>query len=340
MRRLSILLILICWSCQTEENRLVIDNSQAISTENLLFNRLSRSVQNNLVFDDFIDQNSATQIELPFQVEVNNQTFDLSSTDDYQTLIDFLESSPEDDNINLQFPVEVSLIDYTQLSLSSTEELNNLTSTEIQSSEINCIEINYPIELNITDLDNSFITTEVINSDQKFINQLISINLRSQIFSIEYPISLEINGQEIAISSNTQLSDMYFGLDNSCYNPNLYEFQSGNFEDDFIAFITSGNFEISLLEEDGEPEDYPDYEYVFNADGSITVIGFPETEMATWEVTTSNNQLFFSLEFDDSEFNEIDEEWNVLSYSNASGIELQEIDDSDSEETILIFSKL
>lgn len=340
MKQILLILILICWSCQTEESRLILDNSQAISTENVLFNRLFRSVQNNLVFDDFIDQNSATQIELPYQVEVNNQTFNLSSTDDYQTLIDFLESSPEDDNINLQFPVEVSLIDYTQFSLNSTEELNNLASTEIQSSEINCVEIYYPIQLNITDLENSSIRTESITSDKDFINQLVSINLNHQFFSIEYPILIEIDDQELEINSNSQLSNTYFDLDNTCYNPNLYEFQSGNFEDDLIAFITSGSFEISLLEEDGEPDEYPDYEYVFNADGSITVIGFPDTEMATWEVTTSNNQLLLDLEFDNSEFNELDEVWDVINFSNAVGIELQEIDDSDGEETILIFSKL
>lgn len=342
MKPILFLILIFCISCQVEENHLGINPAESISTESLLYNRISRSVQNQLVFDDFIDQNSATRIEFPFQVHVGSHFFSMTSTSDYQNLINYLKSTPENDVIDIEFPVDVSLIDYSLMTVNSSDELNALISTEKESSEINCVEINYPIQLNTTDIENSFISTETISSDEEFINWLISNSSSSHVFSLNYPLLIEVDGAPINITSNAQFTDAFSNLDNSCFNPVLYEYDPSENVDinDFIAFITSGTFELSSLKENNVPVDYPSYHYVFNADGYITTMENSGITIGDWEVNLVNNQLFLNLYFYESDLFILDKSWLVTDFSNGINLNLQHIDESNDVESILVFSKL
>ena len=135
-------------SCQEEEDIEQIEDVNTTTKNTSVTSLVSRISKNPTAFDDFIDQNEATRVEFPFSVTLNNSTtVNLNSDADYQTLIQQLENTAIQDEIQIDFPATVSLPNYQSLTVNDTTELQNINWNGFDPSEINCLSINYPIRI-------------------------------------------------------------------------------------------------------------------------------------------------------------------------------------------------
>lgn len=122
--------------------------------------------------------------------------------------------------------------------------------------------------------------------------------------------------------------------------------------EDIKSTVTSGNWVITLFEEDGvnQTSYFTDYTFVFAATGELSADNGETSLSGAWSITSdSNSSDDDSSSDDDIDFNiffsspvnfaEISEDWEIVSYSS-SRIELVDESGGDGSVDRLVFEKI
>ena len=351
MRNLNLfILCFLLLACQEEEDIEQIEDVNTTTKNSSFTSLLSRVSKNPTAFDDFIDQNEATRVEFPFSVTLNNTTtIDLIDDTDYQILIQELENTDFQDDIQIDFPVTVSLPDYQTIPVNDLTELQNINWNSFDPSEINCLAIDYPIEI-ISYNDLNVEQEEFdIDTDTALYNFLNNMPNDGFFYQIEYPIDVIIDDNEVDIADATELENAINDLPQACFEPLLYDNQpsQGGGDDDVEAltnFITEGTFVVSFLTDDGE-EVFEFDNTFFQFDQNNNILADDEDvdqdfdPVGQWSIAQDDGELELMLNFDDSDFGEMDDDWQVVDFSN--GVTLSLIDQSsDGDDDELVLNKL
>lgn len=347
MKQLYFLLfILFLWSCQTEEFFESVEENTSLSSQSELSNLISRLNQNPTAFDDFIDNSNSFSLEFPFEVTVNSEnTFIIEEFDDYQPLIDELSTLSEDYTITIGFPVEISLPNYESLNVQSESELEAIEANVEGSIEINCLEYNFPLDVNIFDVENSLTDRRSIQNKAQFFNLIQNLKQNNGFYQIVYPVTISIDGSNQSISSNVDLEAAIENLDAACFDPSLF-INSASGLQQFIAFVTSGEFRVTQFIDvngDDETDDYENFVFTFNSNNTISIVNTTsgDTFTADWQAEIDDDELVFELDLEDlEEFEDLDEDWIVLDFANPDQIELRYEDGDDGGESFLTFEKI
>lgn len=350
----KIYLIILCLSmflaCQVEEDLEIINNSTALNGDSQLTDNLRRLTQNPTAFDNFIDGSSKIRVEFPAQLTINNEiNFSLNSTEDYSSLIEILENTPARDMIALNFPFNVSTIDYRVETLNSSEELDQLLETAQESSEVNCVELSYPIDVQFFNASSTFVDTRIFVNEPQFFNFLDEVKSNNLFYQLDYPVGIFVDAGpdqqfETFVNSNDELTSIYQDLFESCFEPLLYNNNPSNNNptnlEQFVQFITNGTFIISELIDEGEQDNtYNNLQFNFslvgNFEGAIIV---DQGTIGDWSAYIDDGVIIFDLSFEESFYDELEEDWDVLNYDETDLV-LQDIS-SDGDTSSLTFSKV
>jgi len=338
------------WACQTEEDTQIINNANALNRDSPLTSNLKRVTQNPTTFDDFIDGSSKIHLELPALISINNDiNFSLNTANDYSTLIETLEETPNQDSIDFIFPITVSTIDYAVETVSSNTELDQLLQSVTSSTEVNCIDLEYPLNIQFFDASNSFVDSQTINNDAQFFNFLVEVESNNLFFELQFPVTVSVDAGanqqfQTTVNSNSELNAIYSDLPESCFDPLLYDNEPSDSNptslEELVQFITNGNFEVSELIDEGEVDNtYEGLVFSFEPDddfdGDILVEG---DVVGTWSAYLDDDVIVFEMDFENSFYGELDEDWNVVSYDETN-LNLVDIS-SDGDSSTLVFTKL
>ncbi|MFP2996120.1 hypothetical protein ABN763_09415 [Spongiivirga sp. MCCC 1A20706] len=184
--------------------------SEAAFTKNdpLMDDILSLAV-NDGAKDDVLDGLSKSQIVLPVDLTMNNQSFKVEMEDDLfiaKAVANY--SNQDDDKVTFQYPITIRLDDYSEQILNNEteflamkEELQN----EPMVNRISCSEIMYPFNIaffNKVSGDRGIIR---ITTDQKLMETFNSI-LDSDVLEIEYPVEIKntFDSETVFIEDNDQ----------------------------------------------------------------------------------------------------------------------------------------
>ncbi|WP_019038991.1 hypothetical protein [Psychroflexus tropicus] len=340
-----ILTLWILWGCQSEERFEQVEELTSISSQSEISDLLLRLTQNPTAFDDFVDGSNAISLEFPFEVNLNSGSdFIISDFSDYETLIDEISNQTTSYTLSITFPTEISFSNYETLIVESESEYNSVINTTLGSSEINCLEFEFPINAKIFDAQNSLTDNRTLQNKAQSHNLIQSLKVNSGFYELNYPITIEIEGVESSLLSNTDLISAIENLDQSCFNPSLLNTESRL--EDFIAFVSDGVFQItSFIDEDDEDltTSYQDYRFTFNTNNSISIedINSGESFSGTWEAEIDDGEFIFDLNFEDDndELDELDEDWVVSAFGNPDAIVLFD-EDNDIDRSLLTFEKL
>ena len=321
-------------ACQSDDFEIELDAAQTRETSDELTDLISRTSQNPTAFDDFIDGSSATSILLPFTVEINNQTtFDLSTEADYQNLIDELSSYPTAPNLDLQFPVEVSLVNYETRTIQDETEFETVIAEAKESSEINCVDFNFPLRINYFTSVSETNESVILQNKAQLYNFIENLKTDNAFYEFDFPIDIELESQNNSLNSFTELESIFENLNSDCYAPSLYEFDPE--QSDLIPFLTEGEFVIvNFIDEgDNDTEEFNNFIFTFNTDNSISVINTEtQTEfIGNWAVEFDDGIQKLDLIFNDDVLDEIDEDWDVIGFASPNQLELFDAPNSELE---------
>ncbi|MFO7744209.1 MAG: hypothetical protein R6V36_02365 [Psychroflexus sp.] len=341
-----IVLIFLFASCQDEELFEQVENSTTLSSQSELSKLIARLTQNPTAFDDFIDNSNSLSLEFPFEVTVNSETtFSLTQFSDYQPLIDELSSQTEDYTITINYPVDVSLPNYELVPIQNQAEFDAVNASVEGSSEINCLEYNYPLNVNIFDADNAVTIRKTVGNRAQLFNLIQNLRQNNSFYQIVYPINISVNGNIQSISSNLDLNSAIENLPTECFNPTLLNNNNFSRLQQFITFITSGQFIIINFVDDGNNETliYEDYRFTFDTNNTILAENIinGNTFTGVWFAEIDEDEFIFDIDFQESDIlDELDEDWLIEAFANPNKIELLDKDDDTGEESLLIFEKI
>ena len=346
----TILLLLISCSivlisCRTEDD-LAIDPpaEEAIVANSTLANLISRTSQNDGSFDNIIDNASCLSIELPVTVIANETVVVVNSSSDYQIIEDIFDASNDDvDTLDIIFPITVVFADYSTTEVNSYPELLALiTQCPAENSnddDIECIDFQYPISASVFDQNNDLIDTIVITNDVEMYIFIENLDDFAAV-TINFPITVTLaDGSNLSINSISELEATIEDADDTCD-----EDDDNDYNDDDCNGCTSDDIETTLVSclnwsvdelelNDIDLEDqYDNYIFNFDLDGTITVTEGTNTLTGSWSITGTGNNIEFVIDIPSlPDFNGT---WNVEEIEVESGeteIKLEKADDDELE---------
>lgn len=325
-------------ACQSDDFEIELDDEQTRSSSDEITNLLSRAAQNPTAFDNFIDGSSTTSIAFPFMVEINNQNIvELTTENDYQNLIDEMNSYPTKPHLELKFPVEVSLVNYETRSIQNEAEFRALITEAKESTEINCIDFSFPLRLNFFNSTNEINESVVLQNKAQFFNFIENFKADNAFYEFDFPLEMKFESLNLSLNSFAELESAFANLDFACYEPLLYEFEPE--QPDLITFLTEGEFVIVNFVNDGDidTEDFNDFIFTYNSDNSVSVVNTATQAefIGNWEVEFDDGIQKLDLVFNDDELDELDEDWDITDFGNSDQLVLLDEPNSD-----LVFEKL
>lgn len=161
-------------------------------------------------FDDLIDNISCSSVKLPVSLLANNIPLTITSTADYQLVLNIFNLSPIDtDTVVFNFPITILNQDYSQTSVTSQGQFNNLSALCNQAiGAITCVDIVYPIKISLYNTTTEQTTIISIVNDQNLFDFMANLSVK-EVYSVHYPINVKIIGNvNISVSGDIQLKSI------------------------------------------------------------------------------------------------------------------------------------
>jgi hypothetical protein len=329
-------------SCQEEEQILINDGvvpSQNSLVKNSPFVKLLKRVsQCETGFDNVLDNSSCYSVQLPVSITINSQNIVVANNSDYQLIQNIKDASSTDDDIVIfTYPITLKFKDFSTRIVNNINQLNAVVADCAMDdgfSEIDCISINFPILVNGYNLENQIATSVTIQSKNQFYNFIANLN-SSNLAAILYPISVkDSEGSNQVINNNVQFQNFIENSITQCDNSTV---NVGS----FVSVLTSNSWRVTYSYNDGEDntEDYDDYVFAFNSNFSIQVVKNSSISFGNWSNYLDDNINNLELTFIDNNLDEIEEDWQIIEYSNIT-IRLKDDNSNSTDDDYLYLIKI
>lgn len=291
-------------SCRKEETEFI----QAPEDEVLLANSniallMQRTALNDGSTDNIVDRANCFDIAFPYTVNVNGEQITVNSAQDYAVIECVFDQSDADiDNLNINFPVTIVLVDFTEIEINNLTELNTYTNTcngeNSIDNDIECIDFQYPLEASLFNPNNELLDTILIDNDSQLYTFLQNIDTQG-ITTIEFPISVILaDNTTISINNFIELETTIQNAINICDEDDDYDFSDDDCDDCSSTeienlLISCTDWEVNRLKRDDTNYDsnYDGYAFNFFADGSMAVSWNTTTVSGTWVTSGTGNNL-------------------------------------------------
>lgn len=340
MKNLYIFLILLFvfsfFSCQDENETIILNPLESLTTATPLYSLLSRVTQNPTSYDNIIDHTSCFSIKFPVNVIANSQSVYLTSAADISFVnAIFNQSSNDIDTVICVYPITIIYKNFQEVVVHNDQEFHNLRENcEIDEAfdEINCIDFNYPIALNLYESNLQTSSFFDLKNDRELYNFLESLT-SNQVYSMVYPISLlKTNGQTIVTNSSKELTNVLENSIPDCNNTSNPLSLSD--------VIINGNWRVSyfLHETENQTLYYNGYTFIFYNNGSVIATKNSVSTSGTWNIYSSYGVSKMNIDFDNSKLDELEKDWKVIEY-NTNTFRLSYLENSNNETNYLYFDK-
>ena len=319
---LVLTLALTLFSCRTEDD-VTIDPpiDETITANSTVADLISRTTANDGSFDNIIDQASCLSIQLPVTVVVNGLEIVINDDDGYEEVEDILDLFDDDiDTVVISYPITVIFADFTTQVINSDEELATLAANcgdeNEDDDDIECIDFQYPITASVFDQNNELIQTITINNDNDmydFIDDLDDF----AVVTISFPITVIFaDGSTQTINTIQELEDAIEAADDSCDEDDDNDYDDDDCDscstDTLTALFDSCTYwTVDKLERNDEDleDNYENYTFTFNLDGTIDVVDGGNSFTGTWTASGTANDIDFEINITGlNDFNDI---WNL-----------------------------
>ena len=306
--------------------------------------------------------------------DTNNQLIDTITVENDEEMYHFVDEIEDDIIVNMNFPIVLILSDGTPKEIQNLDQLEEV----IEAFKDDCDEDddndfddddceNCTIEkTKALLLECSWLIDKVINNDnQDITEQYIGYHLT---FFKEGIVKAMNNGNyvmgtwEITSLEDRVLVIINFGdLTDFSFTWELYEIEDNNEIDlrveenrleltkycindllDLKGYMIDGKWIVALYTDDyneNYTSSYTNFEFTFNENGTVVASKGNDVVDGTWVAMIDNGELKFILNFDTSPFDNFNDEWMVIEYSNGR-LELKDEDDSTDYIEKLVFEKI
>lgn len=313
-------------SCQDEVDNENGENPNTNNANSTAANNLKRTSMYDGSFDDFLDGVSCSSILLPVTATVNGTEINIVSQADYQQVISIIGAFNNDvDTIEFQFPLTVTLSNYTQVNIANQTEYNELIQAcetlqaEAQDA-IACVDIEFPITILTYDLNINQTGSVFLETEQALFTYINNLG-NDELFAVNYPISVSVSGNSsVEISSDAELQLNI----NDCLGVEDMEDEAEENAEALETILVDGLFKVDSFINNSvdTANSYAEFTIDFANNLSIvaenTVNTTVQDVQGTYQVT-SNTQVNLELQFAaNANFVLLNNTWEVTSFSTTT----------------------
>jgi len=344
----AMILTVVLNSCQDSIPETIESEEEAQLKPNTnLVSLITRTTLKDGSKDNIIDQANCITIVLPVTIIVNNVEILISNENDYQLIENAIEEfSNDDDTLEIVFPIEIILTDFTQVTIENQDVFDDFISECVGENEsdddIECIDFNYPLEFEVI-ASNAAIPNTIYIANDKELFELIENLDNFETVNFNFPVFLvTFEGTEIVVNSIELLEENLENAINDCDEDDDYDF---NDDDDIIlsGFLTDGNWtivEFAFADEDFT-EDYEAYIFNFDNNTNMSANNGVQLVSGNWSIDNNDpNNLLVVLNFGvTAPFNVLNENWYITE-SEVDRLALTIGSETNGDLKILVFEKL
>ena len=294
-------------SCQDEVIEITDPSSeQAFQANSNLAALISDASINDGSSDNIIDQSSELSVNLPITVTANGMQFTINSEEDFNLIEETFDEFEDDiDQLEIQFPITVTLSDYTEVVINNQAELDNLRSestNEEEDDDIECIDFQYPITFSTYNTHFQLIDVVTIHNDGELYRFMHNLEA-GVLVSLNFPVTMVYkDGTTIEVNNNLELETVISEARNACD-----EDDDNDWNDDDLTKERLDNLLVSCpwivhdvrRDHTNLANDYREYLMIFNEDGIVKVRARNGDMLTgTWSTRVTDHGAKITLEFD------------------------------------------
>ncbi|MEQ8418417.1 MAG: hypothetical protein RIB64_00325 [Arenibacter algicola] len=314
----SLLLVALSFtSCQEEFEELPGEDSQeAILASSSTAQLIKRTSSKDGSYDNIVDGASCIAINFPYVVNVNGLDVNIDAVEDLKLIKQiFNEVEVDDDILEIIFPIQITLSDYTEITIGSKEQLREKVEECIEGGDdddIECIDFVYPIVVYSFDINLQQTGNVTVENDMQ-LRRYFSERGDDDLLSFDFPITLELyDDTKVSVSNNAELANAIETAKSECD-----EDDDDDYDDDFTQerleeYLVACPWlvnEVIRANIDNTGQ-YFDYVMNFTEDGNVVMkdrVG--NSIMGTWSTRIGENRVLLKLEFE--ALADFDLEWFV-----------------------------
>ena len=259
------------------------------NTAELIINTTS----NDGSFDNIVDGASCVAIQFPYTVDVGGIQITIDAREDLHLIEEIFDEFDDDlDELEILFPITITLADFTEIVIENKEQLRELAEQCLEGGgddDIECIDFVYPLTLFTFDINDQQTGTVEVNSDRElrhFFNGLED----DQIVSLDYPVTLKkYDGTEIVVNSNAELAAALERAKTECDEDDDDDFNDDDFDEERFDFcLTECPWKVVEVRRNAmdQTPQYVGYVLDFFENGEVNVIIEGDMVVSgTWSVT-------------------------------------------------------
>ena len=297
-----LIVFLLFTSCQDEVVDIEgPDQQEVIVPNSSLANLLQKTTSLDGSTDNIIDNANCLVIDLPVTVSANGIEIIINSEDDYDTIeAIFDEFEPDEDILNIIFPITIILSDYTEIEINNNDELEGFIADcfgeNEEDDDIECIDFQYPLTLSLYNTNFEIIETVTIENDEALYSFIENLD-GSVLASLNFPVSLILNdGSIMVVNSNQELQATIEVAEDTCDEDDDYDWNDDDeCTEEFVELaLKECLWNIVSYNGDNVFETYeitfdPNYGFTVAEEGTIIHDG-------TWSVFEEGDTIVLGLE--------------------------------------------
>ena len=294
-------------SCQEEFEELPGEDSQeAIMASSSTGQLIQRTSSKDGSYDNIVDGASCFAINFPYIVNVNGLEVEIDAIEDLKLIKQiFNEVEIDDDIVNIVFPINITLSDYTEIKINNREELRERAKECLEGGDdddIECIDFVYPIVVYSFDINLQQTGSVTVENDMQ-LRRYFAERGDDDLISFDFPITLELyDDTKISVNNNAELAHAIETAKSECDEDDDNDYHDNDFtqerlEEYLVAcpWLVREVFRANLDNSD----QYFDYVMNFTEDGKVVMkdrIGNSLT--GTWSTRIGDNRVLLKLEFE------------------------------------------
>ena len=343
---LAMLFIFAISGCQDEKMEIIEPpTEEVLKSDDTVVTLMLHTVANDGSNDNILDGSSCTNIALPVTVVVSGLEITIDSEEDLEIIEEiFDEFDDDEDELSFLFPITVINADYSELTINNEDELEDLVEDcgeNVDDDDIECVDFKYPFSVSVFNTNSQVAEVITFENDKELYEFLDDFD-EEDLVEVNFPITLILSdGTEVIANNNDELENIIEDAVDDCDEDDDNDYNDDDIDDsELVDVLIDGQWVISLfIDDEDKTANFTGYIFTFNADGTASATNGTNEVTGTWETDGDSGELEFELEFgDQSPFDELDEDWELIEFDTTI-IRLVEEDDDGDDDAFLTFEK-
>ena len=293
-------------SCQDEVIEITDPNSEeTFQADSNLAALISDASINDGSSDNIIDGANELSVNLPITVTANGIQIIVNSEEDFDLIEEVFDEFEEDsDELEIQFPITVTLRDHTEVVVNNHTELNNLRddNPNEDDDDIECIDFQYPITFSTYSTNFQIIDVITINSDRELYRFMHSLEA-GVLVSLNFPVTMIYkDGTTIEVNSNLELARVISEARDACDEDDDNDWNDDDFTKERLdELLVTCPWIVHDVRRNSNnlTDDYREYLMIFNEDGVVKVRARNGDMLTgTWSTRVTDRGAKITLDFD------------------------------------------